>query len=296
MTGTPRPPHLLIFGLGYSARAVAARAVAAGYRVTGTRRDPDAAPLPGVSIVAPEAAADRLGAATHWLASAPPDDQGDPFVAMLGHLFTLHRPAWIGYFSTTGLYGDRQGGWVDETTLPAPSGARGQRRLLAERQWAGIADATGARYDILRLAGIYGPGRSVFDALRAGDSRRIVAPGHQFGRIHRDDIAGATLAAMDAGQANLQGGRVLNLSDDLPAESAVVIAYAAGLLGLPPPPEIPLHQALETMSPMGRSFWAENRKVSSSLTRQALGRDWLYPTYREGLAAILAEEEPGRIG
>ncbi len=280
------PPHLLILGLGYSATAVALQALRAGFLVTGTSRATRPAALPGVSIVTPDEAADRLGSATHWLASAPPDDDGDPFVTRHRHLMLLHRPAWIGYFSTTGLYGDRAGGWVDETSAPAPAGPRGRRRLLAERQWAEVADATDARYDILRLAGIYGPGRSVFDALRAGQSRRIIAPGHAFGRIHRDDIAGATLAAMTAGPSR----RVLNLADDLPAESAEVIAHAAALLGVPPPPEVPLEQALATMSPMGRSFWAENRKVSSALTRQALGRDWTYPTYREGLAAILAEE------
>ena len=156
--------------------------------------------------------------------------------------------------------------------------------MEAERDWTALATRLGAHCDVLRLAGIYGPGRSVFDALRAGDSRRIVASGHCFGRIHRDDIAGATLAAMADGPPV----RVLNLSDDLPAESAVVIEEAARLLGLPPPPAVPLADALPAMSPMGRSFWAENRKVSSRLTRDALRRQWRYPTYREGLRAILA--------
>ncbi len=278
-----RPPHLLIFGLGYSAAAVAACAADAGYRVTGTSRRA-AAPPPGVAVVRPEGAAALLGSATHWLASAPPDAEGDPILRLLGAAMQRHRPDWIGYFSTTGVYGDRAGGWVDETTPPAPTGPRGQRRVAAERDWAELAARLGSRCDILRLAGIYGPGRSVFDALRAGDSRRVVAPGHCFGRIHRDDIAGATVAAMADGPPT----RVLNLSDDLPAESAVVIEEAARLLGLPPPPAVPLADALPAMSPMGRSFWAENRKVSSRLTREALRRQWHHPTYREGLRAILA--------
>ncbi len=279
------PPHLLVFGLGYSATALAACAVRAGYRVTGTRRHPGGAAAPsGVTLVRPDEAAALLGHATHWLAGAPPDADGDPILRLLGEAMRQHRPDWIGYFSTTGVYGDRDGGWVDETTPPAPTGPRGQRRVAAERDWEALAAGLGARCDILRLAGIYGPGRSVFDALRAGESRRVIAPGHCFGRIHRDDIAGATLAAMQAGPPL----RVLNLSDDLPAESAVVIEEAARLLGLPPPPTVPLADALPAMSPMGRSFWAENRKVSSRLTREALQRQWRHPTYREGLRATLA--------
>ena len=278
-----RPPHLLIFGLGYSAAAVAACAAEAGYRVTGTSRR-DAPPPPGVAVVRPEDAAVLLGSATHWLASAPPDDEGDPILRLLGPAMQQHRPDWIGYFSTTGVYGDRGGGWVDETTLPAPTGTRGQRRVAAEHDWTALATRLGSRCDILRLAGIYGPGRSVFDALRAGDSRRVAAPGHCFGRIHRDDIVGATMAAMAEGPPV----RVLNLSDDEPAQSAVVIEEAARLLGIAPPPVVPLADALAAMSPMGRSFWAENRKVSSRLTREALRRQWHHPTYREGLRAILA--------
>ncbi len=279
-----RPPHLLVFGLGYSATAVAACAVRAGYRVTGTSRHGHAAPPSGVTLVRPEEAGACLGSATHWLAGAPPDADGDPILRLLGPEMQHHRPVWIGYFSTTGVYGDRDGGWVDESSAPAPTGPRGQRRVAAERDWAALASRLGARCDLLRLAGIYGPGRSVFDALRAGDSRRVLAPGHCFGRIHRDDIAGATMAAMAGGPP----GRVLNLSDDLPAESAAVIEEAARLLGLPPPPAVPLAEALATMSPMGRSFWSENRKVSSRLTREALQRQWRHPTYREGLRAILA--------
>ena len=287
MTGSGAP-HLLVFGLGYSALAVAGLAVARGYRVTGTTRRGDLHPPPGVRLVAPDAAGPLLGEVTHLLAGAPPGEDGDPMLALLGDQVVAARPRWIGYFSTTGVYGDRGGGWVDETTEPAPTGPRGTRRLEAERQWREIAQAAGSRLDLLRIAGIYGPGRSALDTIRAGDGRRVLAPGHQFGRIHREDIAGATLAAMDTADAATPASpRVLNLSDDLPAESAVVLEEAARLLAMEPPPEVPLADALAAMSPMGRSFWADNRRVSSRRTQLVLGRQWLYPTYREGLAAIL---------
>jgi nucleoside-diphosphate-sugar epimerase len=169
---------------------------------------------------------------------------------------------------------------------PRRACARGQRRVAAEQAWC--AAARGRAVDLFRLAGIYGPGRSVFDDLLAGRARRVAKPGHAFGRIHRDDIAGAVLAA--AGQEPAPGVRVFNLTDDEPAESAEVIAEAARLLGLPPLPLIPFDVAAPGMSPMARSFWADNRKVASRVTQQMLGRAWRYPTYREGLRAILAEE------
>ena len=188
--------------------------------------------------------------------------------------------------STTGVYGDRGGGWVDETTDPAPTSGRGQRRVAAERAWAGARPGTAV--DLLRLAGIYGPGRSVFDDLRAGRARRVVKPGHMFGRIHLDDIAGALLAAI--GQQLPPGLRVLNGSDDEPAASADVTAEAARLLGVPPPPLVPFDEAVQGMSAMARSFWADDRKVRSAATQERLGRRWLYPSYREGLRAILRTE------
>ncbi|MGI4748909.1 MAG: hypothetical protein ACRYGI_11695 [Janthinobacterium lividum] len=283
--------HLLVFGLGYSAMEVARLAVEAGYRVTGTTRRPDVQAPAGVTLVRPEAALDLLDGVTHLLAGAPPGEDGDPILAMLATRPGACRPGWIGYFSTTGVYGDRQGGWVDETTEPAPTGPRGKRRLEAELAWETFARSIGSRLDLLRIAGIYGPGRSAFDSLRAGTARRVDAPGHAFGRIHRDDIAGATLAAMhtDAGRDG-NGRRVLNLNDDLPEESAVVTAAAARMLGMAPPVAVPLDQALAEMSEMGQSFWAENRKVASRMTQGWLGWEWLYPTYREGLFTIQSFE------
>jgi nucleoside-diphosphate-sugar epimerase len=146
--------------------------------------------------------------------------------------------------------------------------------------------------DIFRLAGIYGPGRSAFDDLRAGRARRMIKPGHKFGRIHRDDIARAVVTAMS--QDRLASRRVLNLADDEPCESAAVVTEAAALLGVTPPPEVAYEAALPAMSPMARSFWAENRRVASAKTKAALGIEWLYPSYREGLRAILAQERGDR--
>ena len=273
---------LLIFGLGYSGQAVAALARAAGFTVCATVRD-----APGDGTIAFDQADDAIATATHLLSTVPPDAPGDPVLARYREkIAAAPLLRWIGYLSSTVVYGDRGGGWVDEDTPPAPTQDRGHRRLAAESAWAGFADRHAV--DIFRLAGIYGPGRSALDDLRAGRARRIARPNHAFGRIHRDDIARAVLAAML--QARPPGPRILNLNDDEPAETSAVIAEAARLLGIPPPPELPFAQALAAMSPMARSFWAENRKVSSRKTQSALGIVWRYPTYREGLHAILAEE------
>lgn len=280
--------HLGVFGLGYSGGAIAGLAAAAGWRVTATSRSPERAAAPlGVRVVPFDAAHPLLAEATHLVATAPPGEAGDPVLARYAAaLAAAPRLRWVGYLSTTGVYGDRGGGWVDEGTEPAPSSDRGRRRLAAERAWR--AATAGRALDLFRLAGIYGPGRSAFDDLRAGTARRVLKPGHQFGRIHRDDIAAAVLAAI--GQAVPPGVRVLNLSDDEPAESAAVTAEAAGLLGLPVPDAVPFERAVAGMSEMGRSFWAENRRVGNRATQAALGLRWRYPTYREGLRAVLAEE------
>ncbi len=278
--------ELLIFGLGYVGRAVAATWDGAG--VTGTARKsiPD---LPNtVACIPPEEAVRALATATHLLVTAPPGAEGDPLLALEGARAALARSPlrWIGYLSSTGVYGDRGGLSVDETTPPAPGSERTIRRVAAEAAWSLLGDR--CTVDIFRLAGIYGPGRSVFDDLRSGRARRIIKPGHAFGRIHRDDIVRAIRAAMAQ-----QGGaraRILNLSDDEPEESAVVMEEAARLLGVPPPAEVAFSDAWAAMSPMARSFWSENRKVSSQATKAALDLSWLYPTYREGLRAVLAAE------
>lgn len=283
--------HLLIFGAGYTGMATATAARDAGWRVTVTSRSPEAtARVAGVTVIGFDRAGASIAGATHLLATAPPGPDGDPVLHAHGAAIAgAAHLRWAGYFSTTGVYGDRAGGWVDEETPPAPGNARSVLRVVAEAAWAALADRVAV--DLFRIAGIYGPGRSPFAEVRGGRARRVDKPGHAFGRIHRDDIAGAVLAAI--GQALPPGVRVLNLSDDLPAASAEVIAHAAGLLGLAPPPLVPFETAFAAMSPMARSFWAENRRVRSAATQAALGYRWRYPDYRSGLASCLAEEGDG---
>ena len=294
-------PHLIVFGLGYCGLEVARRAAASGWRVTGTHRasaPPPPVP-PGVATVAFEDAAGALASATHLLSTAAPTKSepgtpGDPVLARHGEAIA-RAPAlrWVGYLSTTGVYGNRGGGWVDERSDTRPASPRSRRRVAAEADWSALV---GDRLDLFRLAGIYGPGRSPFAELRAGHARAIRKPGHVFGRIHRDDIAAAVLAAM-AQDTEPQGAggqvirpRVLNLSDDVPAESAAVLAEAARLLGMPAPSETPFATVMAAMSPMALSFWAEDRRVSGEATQRALGLRWQYPSYREGLAATLRQE------
>lgn len=286
--------HLIVFGLGYTGAAIAAAAAASGLTVTGISRNAVAASLlSGVRVVPFADAAAAIAEATHLLATAPPPGDGgegegvDPVLHVYaGAVARAPRLRWLGYFSTTGVYGDRAGGWVDEATPPAPGYERSRRRLAAEQAYAAFAD----RYavDIFRLAGIYGPGRSAIDELRNGRARRIVKPGHAFGRIHRDDIVGATLAAVR--QERPPGVRVLNLNDNEPAEPALVVEEAARLLGMAPPPPVAFEEAMAQAGPMARSFWQESRRVASVATQRALGLRWRYPSFREGLRAILAEE------
>lgn len=274
-------PTLLIFGLGYSGSAIAHAAAAAGFAVTGTSRDAAPATIPF------DAADDAIRAATHILTTAAPSASGDPVLARYADAIAAAPGLqWIGYLSSTVVYGNRDGGWVDEDTPPAPSQPRGRYRADAEAAWGGFGGRVAV--DIFRLGGIYGPGRSTFEDLREGSARHMIKPGHQFGRIHRDDIARAVVAAMRQRRPN--GVRVLNLVDDEPAESAAVMLEAAGLLGVAPPPPVRYEDALPAMSPMARSFWAENRKVACAKTKAALGLEWRYPSFREGLRGILAEE------
>ena len=271
--------RLLIFGLGYSGTAVAK--AANGFKVSGTTRSGLA------DTLLFDAADEAIAAATHILSTAAPGETGDPVLERYGKAIAAAPDLrWVGYLSSTVVYGDQGGGWVDEETPPSPSQPRGERRLAAERAWSRFADRRCV--DVFRLAGIYGPGRSAFDDLRAGRARRMIKPGHRFGRIHRDDIGDAVTAAMR--QLGPPGVRVFNLADDEPAESAAVMEEAASLLGMPPPPAIAYADALPSMSPMARSFWAENRQVASARTKATLGIIWRYPSYREGLRAILAEE------
>ncbi len=275
---------LLVFGAGYSGLAIARVAAAAGFDVQVTSRGMPASP--GVAIIPFDGADAAIAGATHIVSTAAPAEAGDPVLTRWGAALRQAPAGWFGYLSTTGVYGDRQGGWVDEDTPVNPTADRARRRVAAEQEW--IDCAAGRPLDLIRLAGIYGPGRSALDDVRSGRARRVIKPGHAFGRIHREDIAAGTLAAMMRPPV---GTRVLNFSDDEPAESAAVLTEAAALLGVTAPPAVPFAEAWDSMSPMGRSFWAENRKVANAKTKAALGRGWLFPTYREGLRGILEAEE-----
>jgi nucleoside-diphosphate-sugar epimerase len=282
--------RLLIFGLGYTGTAIGLAAAKAGYAVTATSRQPGLAAPPGIEVIPFEAAEDAVASATEIVATAAPDAGADPALARYrAAIAGAAGLRWIGYLSSTGVYGDRGGGWVDESSAPAPTSRRATARRAAEEAWERVGAERDMPVDLIRLAGIYGPGRSPFDDLRAGRARRIDKPGHAFGRIYREDIANGTLAAMrQAG--GLHGTRVLNFNDDLPAEPATVVEEAARLLGVEPPPLVPFAEAEAGMSPMGRSFWAESRRVSSAGTQAALGYLWGFPTFREGLRAILDNE------
>jgi len=280
--------RLIVFGLGYTGTAIAAGAARLGWRVTATSRNPSRLAAPqGVILIDFADTGPELANATHVVQTAAPDEHGDPALARYSaDIAVAPQLRWAGYLSTTGVYGDRDGAWVDEDTPVAPTVARAQRRVAAEQAW--VAALPGCAVDLFRVAGIYGPGRSAFDDLRSGEARRVLKPGHLFGRIHRDDIAAAVLAAMQ--QPHPPGPRVLNLADDEPAASADVTTEAARLLDMAPPPLIPFSEAVAAMSPMGRSFWSENRRVRSKKTQERLGLRWRYPTYREGLRAILQQE------
>jgi nucleoside-diphosphate-sugar epimerase len=210
-----------------------------------------------------------------------PDGGGDPVLARHGADLAAARPDWVGYLSTTGVYGDHQGGWVDEATPLTPSTARGLARVQAEAAWA----ALGLPLHIFRLAGIYGPGRGPFEKVRNGTARRIVKPGQVFSRTHVDDIAQVLAASI----ARPDPGAVYNVCDDDPAPPEDVLAHAAELLGLPPPPEESWDSA--DMTPMARSFYAESKRVRNDRIKRDLGVRLIHPDYRSGLSALLAAGE-----
>lgn len=272
---------LLSLGHGYTAKALARRLDPAAWRIIGTSRHPsDAAGAaemrqwPGADL------ADAVAQASHILISIAPDAGGDPVLAALPALFAQARPVWVGYLSTTVVYGDHRGGWVDEATPLTPGNARGRQRVLAEQQW----QATGLPVHIFRLAGIYGPGRGPFEKVRDGTARRVIKPGQVFSRTHVDDIAQVLQASMLAPNP----GAAYNVCDDDPAPPQDVIAYAATLLGLPMPPAVAIEDA--NLTPMGASFYAESKRVRNDRIKTDLGVRLLYPTYREGLQALLATE------
>ena len=272
---------LLSLGHGYTATALAARLIPLGWSVIGTCRDAsraEALRAAGVEpLFWPADLVPALARASHILASAAPDALGDPFVQAAGDALRAARPEWAGYLSTTAVYGDHQGGWVDEETPVNPQSPRAVQRVLAEGQWL----ATGLPVHIFRLAGIYGPGRGPFEKVRDGTARRIIKPGQVFSRIHVEDIAATLVASI----ARPNPGAIYNVCDDDPAPPEDVLAYAAHLLGLPDPPAIPYDKA--EMTPMARSFYAESKRVRNDRIKRDLGVQLTYPDYRSGLSAML---------
>lgn len=281
---------LLTLGHGYSAQALAARLIPQGWRVIGTTRSAEKAerlraqgvePLiwPGTDL------APAVAQATHILGSIAPDAAGDPVLVAHAGLFAQARPLWAGYLSTTGVYGDHAGGWVDEDTPLTPGTQRGHQRVMAEAQW----QALGLPLHIFRLAGIYGPGRGPFRKVLDGTAQRILKEGQFFSRIHVDDIA----RVLEASILRPDPGAIYNVCDDDPCPPADVLAHAADLLGLPVPPAVRIEDA--DMTPMARSFYAESKRVRNDRMKALLGVALQYPTYREGLAALLAATKmPGR--
>ncbi len=280
-------PHLLCLGFGFTATALT-RALGPEWRVTGTTRsaggmaavrDAGAEPLlwPGEELTP------ALAQATHVLSSVPPRDAGDPaFDLLRAHVGLMPRLEWLGLLSTTGVYGDHGGAWVDEDTPLVPATHRGGLRATQNAAWMDLFHEYGLPVHIFRLAGIYGPGRSAFDKLRDGSARRIVKPGQVFSRIHVDDI----VQVLRASFAHPHPGRAYNVADDEPGPPQDVIAHAAKLLGVPVPPDLPFDRA--DLTPMARSFYADNKRVRNDRIKDELGVTLKYPDYRAGLAAVLS--------
>ncbi|MGH7006219.1 MAG: SDR family oxidoreductase [Alphaproteobacteria bacterium] len=282
-------------GLGYAARALANRWQARGVRVAGTVRAPESEQADGISLAAFNAASPLgpvealIAEATHVVVSVPPENSDaneaspDPVLQRLASAIASARNImWLAYLSTTGVYGDRAGGWVDETSERRPGNARSARRVAAEDAWLALWRDRGVPVHVFRLSGIYGPGRSAIDQLRAGTAKRIDKQGQIFSRIHVEDIA----TVLEASAARPRPGGIYNVADDAPGPAADVIAHAATLLGVTAPSLEPYDP--QWLSPMAREFYAETRRVSNTRLKRELGLTLRYPDYRAGLAAILA--------
>lgn len=292
---TTSPGRFFCFGMGYSATALARRLMAEGWSVAGTSRSPD-----GVAALREQGidaysfdgsapmddAADILCDVTHLLSSVPPDGvTADP---VLQHHFDdiarMPNLKWAGYLSTTGVYGDRNGGWVDEDSAQEPTGPRGMRRAAAEARWLDLWWEEEVPVHLFRLAGIYGPGRNALETVKAGRAKRINKPGQVFSRIHVDDIVNVLLASFDKPHP----GRAYNVCDDDPAAPEQVIAYACDLLGVERPTLVPLEEA--GLSPMALSFYRDNKRVSNARIKDELGVTLAWPDYKAGLNALLKQD------
>jgi nucleoside-diphosphate-sugar epimerase len=291
MAGRSGVSRLFAFGLGFTAQALAERLAAKGWQIAGTARDVGKIghlALRGCEMAqfSGEAGNAALPAAlegtTHLLHSIPPGPDADPVLAHYrDQIAALPSLEWIGYLSTVGVYGDQEGRWVDESTPPRPNSARTEARVEAEQAWLAFGEEIGVPVQVFRLAGIYGPGRSVFDKLREGTARRVKKDGQVFSRIHVEDIAGV----LEASIARPHAGGIYNVADDEPAAPGEVVAYAAKLIGVEPPPEVAFAEA--DLTPMARSFYEGSRRIKNARIKSELGVSLRYPTYREGLAALL---------
>jgi nucleoside-diphosphate-sugar epimerase len=278
--------HLLCFGFGLTALHLANLLPRDGWRISGTTRNARGVELMEAQGVEPwifDHPNEIPPSVTHVLVSIPPNENGDLVLQHYAHCMTPPI-RWIAYLSTTGVYGDRQGGWVDEESELDPTSDRARRRVLAEQQWQPF------KAHVFRLPGIYGPGHSQLDAMRDGTARRIMKPGQIFSRIHVEDIAGILKASI----ARPNPGRIYNVADDEACPPQDVVAYAAKLLGLAPPPEVPFDKA--NLSPMARSFYDDSKRVSNTRIKQELGYVLKYPNYRLGLKSLLPSTRHPREG
>jgi nucleoside-diphosphate-sugar epimerase len=291
MDGRSSVSRLFAFGLGFSAQALAERLAANGWQIAGTARDVGKIgqlTSRGYEIgqFSGEAGNAALPAAlqgtTHLLHSIPPGPEADPVLAHYREeIAKLRSIEWIGYLSTVGVYGDQGGRWIDETTRTNPNTARTEARVEAEQAWLDFSEEIGVPVQVFRLAGIYGPGRSVFDKLREGTARRVKKDGQVFSRIHVEDIANVLQASI----ARPRAGAIYNVADDEPAAPSEVVAYAAKLIGIEPPPEVAFAEA--DLTPMARTFYEGSRRIKNTRIKSELGVKLCYPTYREGLASLL---------
>ena len=292
MAGAPDQPSVVIFGCGYVGQEFGARMIQRGWRVVGTVRSPgrfDALTSVGIQPLAfdNKLSGDLLRVLLDCdaiLCSIPADEDGDPAIRALEGAEA--NPKWVGYLSTTAVYGNRDGGWAFEADPPTPTSTRARARMTAETAWRTRFPSA----QVFRLPGIYGPGRSVFERLTAGSARIIDKPGQVFSRCHRDDIASglacAAVTSIAEPQRALRAGHVFNLTDDEPCNAGLVTAYAARRLGLPTPPRVRFEQA--DLSPMARSFYSDSKRVSNARIKAAFGWRPAFPSYREGLDAIIA--------
>lgn len=280
--------HLLCFGFGFSAQTFAAQLDKREWKISATSRDAEgiaAINAQGYHGFLFDSKLQIAPDVTHLLISAPPDENGDPVLRLFQEqLQRLSKQLkWVGYLSTTGVYGDRGGDWVDEDSPLEPNTERGRRRLEAERSWLKLHSDYGLPVHLFRLAGIYGPGRNQLLTVLNGSAKRIIKPGQIFSRIHVDDIAGVLAASM----AEPSPGRAYNVCDDEPCAPQEVVEYAANLLGLPVPPAISFEQA--ELSPMAKSFYADSKRVSNKRMKNELYNPLHYPNYRDGLRALSSQ-------